>query len=58
MRTGNELKRVLGEAIGIRLGIRMKVEFTKNNLIQLISEFIQTPPAHQNSPSVITRVIR
>ena len=57
MHIRNEPKSLLGEAIGIRLGIRMKVEFTKNTLIQLISEFTQTPPA-QNSPSVITRVIR
>lgn len=47
MHTGNELERVLGEAIGIRLGIRMKVELSKSALIQLISGFIQTPPAHR-----------
>jgi len=35
----------------------LKVEFIENNLIQSISELIQTPPA-QNSPSVMTRVIR
>ncbi|GEM_PF-6044972 len=57
MHIRNEPKSLLGEAIGTRLGTQLKVEFTKNTLIQSISEFIQTPPA-QNSPSVITRVIR
>lgn len=45
MHIRNEPKSLLGEAIGTRLGTQLKVEFTKNTLIQPISEFIQTPPA-------------
>ena len=36
----------------------MKVELIKTLYKQMIIGIIQTPPAHQNSPSVITRVIR
>ncbi|HCD1257336.1 TPA: hypothetical protein JD854_RS20055 [Citrobacter amalonaticus] len=49
--------KLYGNDIGIRIGMHIKYELEKRIYKQQIKGIIQTPPA-QNSPSVITRVIR